>query len=70
MVFSLFLGGDIGGSIRIPALYNGIVGLKPTVRRVTIKGANFPKNPVSGNVNIIGSLGPMARSCDDLELTM
>jgi aspartyl-tRNA(Asn)/glutamyl-tRNA(Gln) amidotransferase subunit A len=33
------LGTDTGGSCRIPAAYNGIVGYKPTQRRVPLDGA-------------------------------
>jgi Asp-tRNA(Asn)/Glu-tRNA(Gln) amidotransferase A subunit family amidase len=35
----LGMGTDIGGSIRFPASFNGIYGLKPCMKRVLIKGA-------------------------------
>jgi aspartyl-tRNA(Asn)/glutamyl-tRNA(Gln) amidotransferase subunit A len=47
------LGTDTGGSCRIPAALNGIVGYKPTARRVPIAGA-FPLSPS------LDSIGPIA----------
>src|SRR6476659_8213588 len=49
------LGTDTGGSCRIPAAYNGIVGYKPTQRRVPLDGAG----PLSSTLD---SIGPLARS--------
>jgi aspartyl-tRNA(Asn)/glutamyl-tRNA(Gln) amidotransferase subunit A len=49
------LGTDTGGSCRIPAAYNGIVGFKPTQRRVPLDGAV----PLSSTLD---SIGPLARS--------
>jgi aspartyl-tRNA(Asn)/glutamyl-tRNA(Gln) amidotransferase subunit A len=49
------LGTDTGGSCRIPAAYNGIVGFKPTQRRVPLDGAV----PLSFTLD---SIGPLARS--------
>jgi aspartyl-tRNA(Asn)/glutamyl-tRNA(Gln) amidotransferase subunit A len=49
------LGSDTGGSCRIPAAWNGIVGFKPTQRRVPLKGAV----PLSFTLD---SIGPLARS--------
>src|SRR5437660_3845350 len=49
------LGTDTGGSCRIPAAYNGIVGFKPTQRRVPLDGAV----PLSSTQ---ASIGPLARS--------
>ncbi len=49
------LGTDTGGSCRIPAAYNGIVGYKPTQRRVPLEGAV----PLSFTLD---SIGPLARS--------
>jgi aspartyl-tRNA(Asn)/glutamyl-tRNA(Gln) amidotransferase subunit A len=49
------LGTDTGGSCRIPAAFNGIVGFKPTQRRVPLDGAT----PLSFTLD---SIGPLARS--------
>ncbi|MEW6256947.1 MAG: amidase [Pseudomonadota bacterium] len=49
------LGTDTGGSSRIPAAFCGIVGFKPTARRVPLEGAF----PLSGSLD---SIGPLARS--------
>jgi aspartyl-tRNA(Asn)/glutamyl-tRNA(Gln) amidotransferase subunit A len=49
------LGTDTGGSCRIPAALNGVVGYKPTARRVPITGV-LPLSPS------LDSVGPLARS--------
>jgi aspartyl-tRNA(Asn)/glutamyl-tRNA(Gln) amidotransferase subunit A len=49
------LGTDTGGSCRIPAALNGVVGFKPTARRVPITGV-LPLSPS------LDSVGPLARS--------
>jgi len=49
------LGTDTGGSCRIPAAFNGLVGFKPTARRVPLDGAL----PLSAHLD---SIGPIARS--------
>jgi aspartyl-tRNA(Asn)/glutamyl-tRNA(Gln) amidotransferase subunit A len=49
------LGTDTGGSCRIPAAFNGIVGYKPTARRVPTQGA-FPLSTT------LDSIGPLART--------
>jgi aspartyl-tRNA(Asn)/glutamyl-tRNA(Gln) amidotransferase subunit A len=51
------LGTDTGGSCRIPAAYNGIVGFKPTQRRVPLEGGV----PLSFTLD---SFGPLARTVD------
>jgi aspartyl-tRNA(Asn)/glutamyl-tRNA(Gln) amidotransferase subunit A len=51
------LGTDTGGSCRIPAAYNGIVGYKPTQRRIPLDGGV----PLSFSLD---SYGPLARSVD------
>ncbi|RSL54836.1 hypothetical protein CEP54_009672 [Fusarium duplospermum] len=61
----LGIGGDIGGSIRVPAALNGIYGLVPTPGRIS--GENVVV-ATPGCDSIIGTLGPMARSLRDLEL--
>ncbi|WP_243370156.1 amidase [Microvirga solisilvae] len=52
------IGSDTGGSVRIPAALNGVVGFKPTARRVPLEGA-FPLSPS------LDSIGPLARSVQD-----
>ncbi|MCD6725969.1 MAG: amidase [Solirubrobacteraceae bacterium] len=59
----LALGTDTAGSIRIPAAFCGVSGLKPTFGRVGTDGV-FPLAPSFDHV------GPMARSPADLELLM
>ena len=49
------IGTDTGGSCRIPAAFNGLVGYKPTARRVPLQGAV----PLSSSLD---SIGPLARS--------
>ncbi|MBI5083929.1 MAG: amidase [Acidobacteria bacterium] len=61
------VGGDLGGSIRLPAHYNGIAGLKPTLGRVPLTGY-FP-GPF-GVVTLASTAGPMARFVEDLALTL
>jgi Asp-tRNAAsn/Glu-tRNAGln amidotransferase A subunit and related amidases len=52
------IGSDTGGSVRIPAAFNGVVGFKPTAQRVSLKGA-FPLS------YSLDSLGPLGRSVAD-----
>lgn len=52
------IGSDTGGSVRIPAAFNGVVGLKPTQARVPRDGS-FPLSFT------LDSLGPLARSVAD-----
>ncbi|MCZ6632346.1 MAG: amidase [bacterium] len=55
------LGTDTGGSVRIPASFCGIVGLKPTLERVSRAGVM----PLSWTLD---SIGPMTRSVEDAAL--
>src|SRR4029077_19265716 len=57
------VGSDGGGSIRVPAHFCGICGLKPTPGRVPATG-HFPAG--AGAFSWIGVVGPMARTIVDI----
>ena len=57
------LGSDTGGSIRIPSALCGVVGLKPTYGRVSLRGVI----PLSWNLD---HAGPMARSVQDISILL
>ncbi len=61
----LELGSDIGGSIRNPAHYNGVYGLKPSWGVVPSRG-HIPGPPGSLVEVDVNCNGPLARSLDDL----
>lgn len=64
----LGIGSDIAGSIRIPAAFCGIYGLKPGIGRQTELGEGHMKAAASGMMNIKPTKGPLARSVDDVIL--
>ncbi len=57
------LGGDSGGSIRVPAAWTGIAGMKPTRGLV-------PTDPVPDLWHRLGTFGPLARDFDDVALLL
>ena len=61
------VGTDIGGSIRVPAAFSGIAGLKPTLDRWSNLGSN---GVLVGQETVRSQLGPMARTTADLILAM
>src|SRR5215468_4843970 len=60
-------GSDIGGSIRIPAHFCGVFGLKPTWGVVAPKGQALPGSHAYADMSVIGPLG---RGADDLEIAL
>ena len=61
------LGSDLAGSVRIPAHFCGICGLKPTTGRV-FGELQFP--PSTGPYSLGAVIGPMARTVRDLRLLL
>src|SRR5881227_952615 len=60
------LGTDTGGSCRIPAAWNGIVGFKPTQRRVPLDGAV----PLSTTLDSIGPIARTVKCCAVLDAVL
>ncbi len=64
------VGSDLAGSVRTPAHYCGLFGMKPTERRVPNTG-HIPEPPgLPRGVRHMNVLGPLARSVEDLEVIM
>ena len=63
----LGLGTDIGGSIRVPSAFCGVVGMKPTAGRLP----DFAAFGVSlGQRAIVSQVGPLARTVGDVALAL
>lgn len=62
-IVPLAIGTDTGGSIRIPAAYCGIVGLKPSYGLVPLEGV-FPLS------HSLDHAGPLARSVEDVAILL
>jgi aspartyl-tRNA(Asn)/glutamyl-tRNA(Gln) amidotransferase subunit A len=60
------IGTDTGGSVRIPAALTGLVGFKPTQRRVPLAGT-FPLSP---SLDSIGPLAPSVACCALLDAVL
>lgn len=65
---SFDVGTDMQASIRLPASFCGVYGLKPTEHRVSLAGAFPDPGGVARSVRLMSCLGPLARSGDDLVL--
>lgn len=66
----LEVGSDLAGSVRQPAHYCGVFGLKPTEHRIPDSGHIPPPPGTPRNIRHMGTLGPLARSLDDLRLAL
>ncbi|KAK4697652.1 amidase, partial [Lecanoromycetidae sp. Uapishka_2] len=64
------VGTDVGGSIRIPAACNGIIGFKPSLGRIPVGGQESGQLAAAGKVGLESCAGPIARSLDDIALFM
>ncbi|KAI4722668.1 amidase [Aureobasidium sp. EXF-10727] len=60
-------GTDIGGSIRIPAAFNGLFGLRPSTGRMPYEGM---ANSFDGAPSILSVVGPLSSSSDGLKLAV
>ncbi|KAM0713806.1 hypothetical protein Q7P37_010768 [Cladosporium fusiforme] len=66
----LGIGTDVGGSIRIPALCNGLYGIKPSYGRVPFAGQQGGLPAGSTKLAIEVSAGPIAHSVRDCEMLL
>lgn len=62
------IGSDIAGSIRIPCLFNGVFGHKPTGGTITNNG-HFPNSDDSNCLHYL-QMGPITRFARDLSLLL
>lgn len=67
---ALEIGSDLACSLRLPAHYCGVCALKPTEHRVPITG-HIPEPPrVARGARHMQTVGPLARSVEDLRLAL
>ncbi|KAF2442990.1 acetamidase [Karstenula rhodostoma CBS 690.94] len=64
----LGVGTDVGGSIRVPAMCEGLYGAKPSDGRVPYAGQEGGSKPAVAKLGVSASAGPMTHSVRDIEL--
>ncbi|WP_027166041.1 amidase [Mesorhizobium sp. WSM3224] len=62
------IGTDMQDSIRLPAAFCGIYGLKPTEHRVSLAGGFPDPGGTPRSVRLMSCIGPLARNIEDLAL--
>ncbi|MBY0408588.1 MAG: amidase, partial [Burkholderiaceae bacterium] len=67
---ALSFGSDLAGSIRLPAAYTGVWGLRPTHGVVSMQGHIPPKPDEVNGIRNMAVSGPLANSVEDLELAL
>lgn len=65
----LELAADVGGSVRVPAHFNGICGLRPTENYLSNRGHLKGPNKPQGRRHIL-TAGPLGKNVDDVMLMM
>ena len=65
----LFSGSDLGGSVRMPAIFSGITALKPTAGRLPLSGQGLDGGLI-GVVGLFNTLGFMSKSARGIEECM
>jgi len=63
----LGFGTDIGGSVRIPAAFNGIFGLRPSTGRIPYEGV---ANTMDGQNSILSVIGPLSSTIGGINLSL
>lgn len=63
---ALDIGSDIGGSVRVPAAFCGVYGLRPSETLVPRSG-QYPIPPTPNWGAVLGAQGPLAKSAQDIE---